>query len=84
MRMGLDVTIYVVGASEPLTVRYIDDVDAEGTMVAKYVHPILDAARRDILSFDFDALDLGEGVIITDPSRIAALEYTAFDWSDDD
>jgi hypothetical protein len=83
MKMGLDVTVHVSGAVEPLIVRYTDDVDAEGTMVETYVAPIIEAARRDILSFDFEPLDLGEGVIILDPARIVALEYTAFDWSDD-
>jgi hypothetical protein len=85
MKMGLDVTVHVSGAVEPLIVRYTDDVDAEGTMVAKYVHPILDAARvaRPNSFGDCELLDLGDGVIITDPARIVALEYAAFDWSDD-
>lgn len=82
MRIGMDVTVHVAGI-EPLIVRYTDDVDAEGTMVETYVTPIVDAACGDFLSLNRNPIDLGDGTIIIDPSRIVALEYVAFDWSDD-
>lgn len=82
MQMGIDINVYVDGLSEPLAIRRQEDVDAEGTLVANHVQPILDAAMTELGAEA--PLDLGDGVIVVKPWRIVAVEYTVFDCSRDD
>lgn len=72
MKMKIDVVLHIVGCTLPLTASYTDDVDAEGTMVAKYVRPLVDVATLDA---DVEPIEHGPH-IIAQPWRIAAITYS--------
>lgn len=78
MKMRIDIVLHLVGITEALWASYTDDVDAEGTMVAKYVRPLVDAATDDgvsMLDGDGEPLEHGHH-IIAQPWRIAAITYS--------
>jgi chloramphenicol 3-O-phosphotransferase len=74
MKMAITIDLYIEGLPDdlqPLSHTYEDDVDAEGTMVAKYFEPLVDEAMRD---WEQDRVWLGN-VLILRPESIIAAHY---------
>jgi hypothetical protein len=78
MKMWLGVNIYVDGVNDPIHTSFEDNVDAEGTMVAKYVQPIIDRALED---FDSGPLDFRQTTVIK-PWRIVAIQHEVVSMED--
>jgi hypothetical protein len=72
MKMLARVYLYVDGCESALFHAFEDDVDAEGTMYAKYIQPIVDRALDDMTPVP---LEFGRYTIVK-PWRIVAFEYT--------
>jgi hypothetical protein len=71
MKMRLEVSVFLEGCCEALWAQFDDDVDAEGTMIAKYVAPIRSS------SFDIMPYEFGE-YLITRPQKVIAIYHHAF------
>ena len=69
MKLAITIDLYIEGMPDdlqPLSHTYEDDVDAEGTMVAKYFDPLVDEAKRG------DPVWLDNVLILRSDSIIAA------------
>jgi hypothetical protein len=72
MKLAITIDLYIEGIPvdlQPLSHTYEDDVDGEGTMVAKYFEPLMDGAMLDDPVW-FDNL------LILRPENIIAAHYT--------
>jgi hypothetical protein len=72
MKLAITIDLYIEGLPDdlqPLSHTYEDDVDAEGTMVAKYFVPLVDEAKRG------DPVCLGDNLWILRPESIIAAHY---------
>lgn len=78
MKMQIGVYLYIDGCESPLCHSFDDDVDAEGTMYAKYVQPIVDVALDDMTPVP---LEFGRYTIVK-PWRIVAIYHVVHSLED--
>ena len=78
MKMSIDVCLYIDGVREPIEAAFDDDVDAEGTMYAQYIQPIVDMALDEMTPVP---LEFGRYTIVK-PWRIVAIEHAVHSLED--